>query len=153
MNAIRRAIVEWPATEACLARDSCSRSCAFRTKINTINAPPIYQSMMYPTLDPKPSDRKVLRMGDNPMTLRAMLAKITQQENLNFLLTNRLPRRWLTLFMGWVSRMEQPWLTRAGIAIWNLFTELDLSEAKASRFCRSIVRMGQPLMNLTGRES
>jgi len=68
------------------------------------------------------------------MTVRAVLARITQQENLNFLLTNRLPRRWLTLFMGWLSRIEQPWLTRAGIAIWKLFTELDLSEAKTSRF-------------------
>jgi len=88
---------------------------------------------MYPNL-PSPPERKVLRMGDNPMTLRAILARITQQENLNFLLTNRLPRRWLTLFMGRVSRIEQPWLTHAGIAIWKLFAELDLSEAKASRF-------------------
>src|SRR5690242_19174195 len=88
--------------------------------------------MLYKTLNsPK---RKVLRMGDNPMTLRSMLVRITQQENLNFLLTNRLPRRWLTLFMGWISRIERPWLTRAGIAIWKLFTVLDLSEAKASRF-------------------
>src|SRR5215471_5539386 len=68
------------------------------------------------------------------MTVRSVISRVTQQENLNFLLTNRLPRRWLTLFMGWVSRIEHPWLTRAGIAIWKLFTELDLSEAKASRF-------------------
>jgi len=49
-------------------------------------------------------------------------------------LTNRLPRRWLTLFMGWLSRLEQPWLCRACIAIWGLFTELDLSDARKTRF-------------------
>ena len=64
------------------------------------------------------------------MTVRKAITRITQQEQLNFLLTNRLPRRWLTLFVGWLSRIEQPWLARACIAIWGLFTELDLSEAR-----------------------
>jgi phosphatidylserine decarboxylase len=68
------------------------------------------------------------------MTVRAAITRITQQEQLNFLLTNRLPRRWLTLFMGWLSRLEQPWLCRLGLAIWGLFTELDLSEARKTRF-------------------
>lgn len=78
--------------------------------------------------------RNVFRFSDNSMTIRAAIAKITQQEDLNFLLTNRLPRKWLTQFMGWVSQVEQPLLTRAGIALWRLFTELDLSESKTSRF-------------------
>ena len=68
------------------------------------------------------------------MTLRAAIARITQQEDLNFLLTNRLPRRWLTHLMGRLSRIEQPLLCRAGIALWRQFTELDLTEAKATRF-------------------
>jgi len=68
------------------------------------------------------------------MTVRKAITRITQQEQLNFLLTNRLPRRWLTLFMGWLSRIEQPWLARVCIAIWGLFTELDLSEAQKTRF-------------------
>jgi len=33
---------------------------------------------------------------------------LTTGEQLNFLLINRLPRRWLTLFMGWFSRIESP---------------------------------------------
>ena len=78
--------------------------------------------------------RKVLRFSDNSMTLRAAIARITQQEDLNFLLTNRLPRRWLTHLMGRLSRIEQPLLCRAGIALWRQFTELDLTEAKATRF-------------------
>ena len=69
-----------------------------------------------------------------PMTVRSAITRITQQERLNFLLTNRLPRRWLTLFMGWLSQIEQPWLCRIRIAIWRLFTELDLSDARKTRF-------------------
>jgi phosphatidylserine decarboxylase len=68
------------------------------------------------------------------MTVRSAIARVTQQERLNFLLTNRLPRRWLTLFMGWLSRLDQPWLCRMSLAIWGLFTELDLSEAQKTRF-------------------
>ena len=71
------------------------------------------------------------------MTVRSMITRITQQERLNFLLTNRLPRRWLTLFMGWLSRLEQPWLCRACIAIWGLFTELDLNDARKPAFAVS----------------
>jgi phosphatidylserine decarboxylase len=68
------------------------------------------------------------------MTLRTALARLTQQEDLNFLLTNRLPRRWLTLFVGWLSRVEQPLVREACLALWRLFTDLDLSEARTTRF-------------------
>jgi phosphatidylserine decarboxylase len=68
------------------------------------------------------------------MTVRTAITRITQQERVNFLLTNRLPRRWATLFVGWVSRLEQPWLCRIILAVWGLFTELDLSEAEQKRF-------------------
>jgi phosphatidylserine decarboxylase len=68
------------------------------------------------------------------MTVVSAIRRITQQERINFLLTNRLPRRWLTLFIGWLSRLEQPWLARICIAIWGLFTELDLSDARTTRF-------------------
>ena len=68
------------------------------------------------------------------MTVRAVIARIVQQENLNFLLTNRLPRRWLTLFVGWLSRIEQPLIRDACIAVWRLFSDLDLSEARTTKF-------------------
>ncbi|MFI4868265.1 MAG: archaetidylserine decarboxylase [Steroidobacterales bacterium] len=68
------------------------------------------------------------------MTPRSIIGKLVQQENLNFLLTNRLPRRWLTLFVGWLSRLEQPLVRDACIAIWRLFSELDLSEARTTHF-------------------
>jgi phosphatidylserine decarboxylase len=68
------------------------------------------------------------------MTIRAVIASIARREKLNFLLTNRLPRRWLTLFVGWLSRLEQPLISRGCIGLWRLFTELDLSEARTTRF-------------------
>ncbi len=56
------------------------------------------------------------------------------QEDLNFLLTNRIPRAAVTRWMGWFSRIESPLLARASIAIWRCFTPLDLSDAKPQRW-------------------
>jgi phosphatidylserine decarboxylase len=68
------------------------------------------------------------------MAARSLIDRIVQQEDVNFLLTNRIPRRWLTHLMGWVSRIESPLLCRIGIFLWRMFTDLDLSEAKMTRF-------------------
>jgi phosphatidylserine decarboxylase len=68
------------------------------------------------------------------MTARSLIERILQQEDVNFLLTNRIPRRWLTRFMGWLSRVEQPWVCAACISLWRVFSDLDLSEAKKTRF-------------------
>jgi phosphatidylserine decarboxylase len=68
------------------------------------------------------------------MSLRHQIQKILSQEDLNFLLTNRLPRRALTQFMGWFSKLEHPWVRDASIAIWKYFSVLDLSEAKKQHF-------------------
>ncbi len=60
---------------------------------------------------------------------------LSQQERINFLLTNRIPRRLATRFMGWYSRIESPLLTRLSIALWRLFaSDLDLSEARGQPF-------------------
>ena len=57
------------------------------------------------------------------------------QEDLNFLLTNRIPRQAATRFMGWFSRLPTGPLTRCTIALWRLFApDLDLSEARTQRF-------------------
>lgn len=68
------------------------------------------------------------------MTLRTLIAGIAKNENINFLLTNRIPRQLLTRFIGWFSKIEQPWVRDASIAIWKLFSDLDLSDAKQSTF-------------------
>ncbi len=60
--------------------------------------------------------------------------RLLLQEDLNFLLTNRVPRAALTHFMGWFSKIRHPWVCRASIAVWRLFTELDLSDARQLDF-------------------
>ena len=55
-------------------------------------------------------------------------------DELNFTLTNRIPRIALTRFMGWFASIENRWLTKISIAIWKLFADLDLSEAKKKDF-------------------
>ena len=68
------------------------------------------------------------------MTLRAALSRLAGQEDLNFLLTNRIPRRLATRFMGWFSRIEQPLVRDLSIAGWKLFCDVDLTDAKRTRF-------------------
>jgi phosphatidylserine decarboxylase len=68
------------------------------------------------------------------MTVKALIAAVTQQEDLNFLLTNRIPRAALTRFMGWFSKIENPLVRDASIALWKLFSDLDLSEARKTEF-------------------
>jgi phosphatidylserine decarboxylase len=68
------------------------------------------------------------------MTMRSALLDALQQEDLNFLLTNRIPRRLATRFMGWFSRIEQPLVRDLSIGIWRFFSDLDLSEAKKTQF-------------------
>jgi phosphatidylserine decarboxylase len=68
------------------------------------------------------------------MTVRGLIAALTQQEDINFLLTNRIPRAALTRFMGWFSRIENPLVRDASIACWRMFSDLDLSEARKTQF-------------------
>jgi phosphatidylserine decarboxylase len=68
------------------------------------------------------------------MTAKSLIARVLQQEDINFLLTNRIPRRLLTQFTGWLSRIERPCVCNASIALWRLFSDLDLSDAKKTRF-------------------
>jgi phosphatidylserine decarboxylase len=68
------------------------------------------------------------------MTVRGLISALTQQEDLNFLLTNRIPRAALTRFMGWFSKIENPLVRDASIACWRMFSDLDLSEAKKTEF-------------------
>ena len=68
------------------------------------------------------------------MTLRSALRTVAAHEDLNFLLTNRIPRRLATRFMGWFSRIEQPLVRDLSIWVWCMFSDLDLSDARTTRF-------------------
>jgi phosphatidylserine decarboxylase len=67
-------------------------------------------------------------------SLRQTIQNLLRQEDINFLLTNRLPRRWLTQWMGRFSKIETPWLRDLSIRVWAFFSELDLNEAKKTTF-------------------
>lgn len=61
--------------------------------------------------------------------------RLFQQEAINFLLTNRIPRRLATQAIGWLSPIEQPLVRDLSMKLWQLFAgPLDLSDAKKTRF-------------------
>ncbi len=66
--------------------------------------------------------------------IRSALARITAREHINFLLTNRIPRRLATRLFGWFSQIENPLVRDVSISIWRLFSDLDLSEATDTHF-------------------
>lgn len=68
------------------------------------------------------------------MTIRAYLLRIVEQDDINFLLTNRFPRRLVTRFAGWFSHIEQPLVRDLSIGLWRLFSRLDLSDANETQF-------------------
>jgi phosphatidylserine decarboxylase len=68
------------------------------------------------------------------MTFRASIMKVLQQEWLNFLLTNAMPRRQATQAMGWFSKIEHPLVARASIRVWRFFSDVDLSDAQDVQF-------------------
>ncbi len=64
-----------------------------------------------------------------------LIHALSRQEQLNFLLTNRIPRRLATHAMGWLSAIESPFLTRLLIRIWRWFADdLNLDEARKREF-------------------
>jgi phosphatidylserine decarboxylase len=75
-----------------------------------------------------------LQANDTKMNAKSLIGRLTQQEDINFLFSNRIPRRLVTRFMGWWSRIERPWVCHGSIALWRLFSDLDLSEAKTTDF-------------------
>jgi len=68
------------------------------------------------------------------MTPQTQWLRVFEQEDVNFLLTNRIPRRLVTRFLGWFSKIEQPWVRDLSIGLWRFFSGLDLSEAKKTQF-------------------
>ncbi len=66
--------------------------------------------------------------------MRTLLARLGDNDRLNYVLTNRIPRRTLTRFVGWLAKIEQPLVRDLSIAIWLQFSNLDLSEARKTTF-------------------
>jgi phosphatidylserine decarboxylase len=76
----------------------------------------------------------VFQAHDTAVNIASVIARIVQQEDINFLLTNRIPRLWLTRFIGWFSRIQRRWICQASIAALRIFADLDLRDAKETHF-------------------
>src|SRR5215469_441722 len=68
------------------------------------------------------------------MTLRSRLRRLLERDLVNFLITNRLPRRLLSRLAGRVARIEQPLVRDISIGLWRFFSDLDLSEASTTQY-------------------
>jgi phosphatidylserine decarboxylase len=63
------------------------------------------------------------------------LSRAAKHERLNFLVTNRLPRRAATLMMGRLSRVENRLVCGLSLGLWRLFAgDFRLEEAAQTRF-------------------
>ena len=76
----------------------------------------------------------LFKLRDRKMKMKQLIQRISTHENLNFLLTNRIPRITLTRFIGWWSQIKNPIIRDLSIGTWKLFSDLDLSEAKKTKF-------------------
>ena len=83
--------------------------------------------MTAPTLEPVSPVKPV-------GAFRAVLSRVGGQEDLNFLLTNRIPRRLATRFMAWFSKLRNPLVRDLSIGVWRLFADVDLTDAAKPRF-------------------
>jgi phosphatidylserine decarboxylase len=68
------------------------------------------------------------------MNTRTLRSRILELDHVNFILTNYWPRRWLTRIFGRFSKIEHPLVGRASVALWKLFSDLDLSDARTTHF-------------------
>jgi phosphatidylserine decarboxylase len=69
-----------------------------------------------------------------PSPRPSLLSRIAAQEDLNFLLTNRIPRDALTRLVGRLSKIENPVIRDLSIGLWRAFADLDLADARTTQF-------------------
>lgn len=68
------------------------------------------------------------------MKFRKIVDRLLLQEDLNFLLTNRIPRRAATLIMGRFSKVKNPLVRSISIGLWRYFSKADLSDAADAQY-------------------
>jgi phosphatidylserine decarboxylase len=76
----------------------------------------------------------LLRLDEELMKKSFFSQKIINSEDLNFLLTNRIPRIALTHLMGRLSKIKSPWFTIMAIWVWKRFTPLELEDTQNTGF-------------------
>ncbi|WP_428969794.1 archaetidylserine decarboxylase [Sphingomonas sp. Xoc002] len=66
--------------------------------------------------------------------MRGPIMRFFLNEDINFLVTNRLPRRFATKLVGRLARIEHPLIAKPSLALWKFFAGVDLSDARTTRF-------------------
>lgn len=56
------------------------------------------------------------------------------RENINFLITNRVPRIFLTQLVGKISKIKNPYIVKFCIRVWSWFSCLDFTESEKQEF-------------------
>ena len=77
--------------------------------------------------------------------MRGPIMRFFLNEDINFLVTNRLPRRFATQLIGRIARIEHPLVARPSIGLWKFFAGVDLSDARTTRFKSLRDGFGRPL--------
>lgn len=68
------------------------------------------------------------------MSIISSLLTAVRSEDVNFLITNRIPRIAVTILFGKISRIRSPALAQASIAIWRRCSDLDLTDSLKEKF-------------------
>lgn len=69
------------------------------------------------------------------MPAKRLVQRLSRSERLNFLLTNRIPRRIATRLVGRISRVRHPMIARPAMAVWRIFGgDFELHEARRTTF-------------------
>jgi len=68
------------------------------------------------------------------MAISRVIMKLAQADTLNFLLTNRIPRRLASRWVGRISRSENSLIRAVSLWAWRCFTDLDLTDAERTQF-------------------
>ncbi len=66
--------------------------------------------------------------------MRSITSGLFREGSLNFILTNGFPRRTATSLAGWFCRLEQPFVRDVSLAVWRFFCDVDLADAKKTKF-------------------
>lgn len=67
-------------------------------------------------------------------TNKHAIPKLAQTDWLNFVLTNYIPRRFASRWIGRISRSENRVVCAVSLRVWRCFTDLDLADAERSQF-------------------
>ena len=69
-----------------------------------------------------------------PSPRPSLLTRLAAQEDLNFLLTNRISHDALTRLVGRLGKIENPVVRDLSIGLWRAFADLDLADARTTQF-------------------